>query len=1057
MRGEEGESQSAIGTVDFDRDVRPILADNCFACHGPDEKARQANLRLDVREGALGKALSGRPAIVPGKPAASGLIERITTKVAPLRMPPASTGKRLTPAQIQILQQWIRQGAQYAPHWAFVPPRRPPLPALKIQNPKSKIQNPIDVFILARLQKAGLTLSPPADRYTLIRRLSFDLIGLPPTPQEVEAFVKDRSPDAYEKVVDRLLASPHFGERMALKWLDLARYADTHGYHIDSHRDMWPWRDWVINAFNRNMPFDQFVVEQLAGDLLPNATREQKIATGFNRNHPINFEGGAIPEEYHAAYIFDRIDTTATVFMALTMRCGQCHDHKYDPLTQKEYYRLYAFFHNVPEQGLDGQRGNAAPFIKVPTPEQEQKLAEYDRKIAGLESALKTRAAEAAPAQAEWEKTALAALEKLSVSVGLLAHYGLDEMSGEQARDALGQQPVGAIRGKPDWTQGRVGGALRFNGETHVEIDGAAGFERTDSFSYGAWIHPTSGEALTVLSRMDDANGVRGWDLFLVDGRVYVHLIHNWEQNALRVNTKSPVPQNQWTHVFVTYDGSSKAKGVKVYLNGKPAELDVTHDTLTDTIRTEKPLVIGRRNPGAPFKGLIDEVRIYNRKLTATEVAQLAGHESIRSLLTLAADQRTKEQQEMLAQFYLENHDEPYRRLSAELADWRKKRADLDKAIPTTMVMEEMEKPRDTFILIRGEYDKKGEKVAPGVPAVLPPLPKGMPANRLALAKWLVDPSHPLTARVAVNRFWQMLFGTGIVKTAEDFGTQGERPSHPELLDWLAVAFMTGEYGSKEYPTPSRPWDVKALLKMIVMSATYRQSSRVTPELLQKDPENRLLARGPRFRLPAEFVRDQALAASGLLVPRIGGPSVRPYQPPGLWEEISFKGEFTAQVYEQDHGEALYRRSMYTFWKRTCPPPSLQTFDAPEREFCLVRRPVTNTPLQALVLMNDPTFVEASRKFAERILTEAPVSPHARLKFAFRTLLARPPTEKELRVLMGVYNTQIVRFRKDGDAALKLLSVGESLRNENLDVAELAAWTAVANVLFNLDEAITKG
>ncbi|MCS6861667.1 MAG: DUF1553 domain-containing protein [Abditibacteriales bacterium] len=1033
-------AQSSKGKVDFNRDVLPVLSENCFACHGFDANARKAGLRLDTPDGATAKLPSGNTAIVPGKLQDSVLWLRVRTRT----MPPADSGKKLTDAQIETLRRWIEQGAKYEKHWAFVPPQRPALPTVKN---KRWVLNPIDAFILARLEQEGLKPSPAADRVTLMRRLSLDLTGLPPTPAEVDAFLADKSPNAYEKVVDRLLASPRFGERMAVVWLDMARYADTHGFHIDSHRDMWKWREWVIGAFNRNLPYDQFIIEQLAGDLLPNATLEQKVATGFNRNHPINFEGGAIPEEYHTAYIVDRIDTTATAFMGLTFRCAQCHDHKYEPFTMKDYYRFYAFFNNVPEQGLDGQKGNAVPFIKVPSHEQQEQLDAYARKIADLESALKARAAETVSAQAEWEKTALAALNQSpAASVGLLAHYALDEMSGEQVRDLLGKQPTGTVRGKADWQPGKFGGALRFDGNTHVEIGEAGNFERTEKFSYGAWVYPTSNEHMTVLSRMDDAANYRGWDLYLGDGKVFVHLIHQWEGNAIRVNTKQPIETNQWTHVFATYDGSSKAKGVKIYLNGKPAEVEVTHDKLTGTMQTSVPLRLGRRSPGAPFKGMIDDVRIYHRELSAAEVQQLAGLETIRQILVTAPDKRTDEQRNALSKFYLENYDEPYQRLTAELADWKKKRDELDASIPTTMVMQEMEKPRETFILIRGEYDKKGEKVTPGTPEALPPMPKGAPLNRLGLAQWLVDPSHPLTARVAVNNFWQMIFGTGIVKTSENFGFQGERPSHPELLDWLATEFIrTG-------------WDVKALLKLIVTSNTYKQSSRVTKELLEKDPENRLLARAPRFRLPAEFIRDQALFVSGLLVEKIGGPSVKPYQPAGLWEEMAFGGGFTAQKYEQDHGEALYRRSLYIFWKRTVPPPTMQTFDAPEREFCVVRRGTTNTPLQALVLMNETGFVEAARKFAERIMTESPsASSYDRIKYAYRLALARTPTQAEINVLMTVLNQQRAAFHQDLSSAMKLLSVGESPRNEKLDAAELAAWTMVASVIMNLDETITKG
>jgi mono/diheme cytochrome c family protein len=1061
--GLSASAQTSKGAVDFNRDVLPVLSENCFACHGFDANARKAGLRLDTPEGATTKLPSGNTAIVPGKPNEGTLALRVKTRT----MPPANSGKKLTDAAIETLRRWVEQGAKYKKHWAFVPPQRPEIPTVKN---KAWVLNPIDAFILARLEKEGLKPSPAADRVTLIRRLSLDLTGLPPTPAEVGAFLKDIAPNAYERLVDRLLASPRFGERMAVVWLDTARYADTHGFHIDSHRDMWKWREWVIGAFNRNLPYDQFIIEQLAGDLLPNPTLEQKIATGFNRNHPINFEGGAIPEEYHTAYIVDRIDTTATAFMGLTFRCAQCHDHKYDPFTQKDYYRFYAFFHNVPESGLDGQKGNAAPFLKAPSHEQAEQLESLAKKVAEVEEAMKTRTAETAMEQAKWEKTALAELNKSPVaSVGLLAHYALDETSGEQASDMSEKQPTGTIRGKADWKPGKFGGALNFDGNTHVDVGATSvAFDRNDKFSYGAWVHPTSNDHMTVLSRMDDAANHRGWDLYLGEGKVFVHIIHQWEGNAIRVNTKQPIEANKWTHVFATYDGSSKAKGVKIYVNGKAAELDVTHDKLTDTIQTSVALRIGRRSPGAPFKGMIDDVRIYNRALSAAEVQQLAGLETIRQILVTAPEKRTVDQTVSLAKFYLENYDEPYKQLTVELADWKKKRDELDASIPTTMVMQEMEKPRETFLLIRGEYDKKGEKVSASTPEALPPLPKDAPPNRLGLAKWLVDPSHPLTARVAVNNFWQMIFGTGIVKTAENFGFQGERPSHPELLDWLAMEFM-GQWvnGSMKKDIDSlthlpidskQPWDIKALLKLIVTSNTYKQSSRVTKELLEKDPENRLLARAPRFRLSAEFIRDQALCVSGLLVEKIGGPSVKPYHPAGLWEEMAFGGGFTAQKYEQDHGEALYRRSMYTFWKRTVPPPTMQTFDAPEREFCVVRRGTTNTPLQALALMNETAFVEASRKFAERILTESPsASPYDRIKYAYRLALSRLPKQAEIDVLMTVLNQQRAAFHKDPSSAMKLLNVGESKRKEKLDAVELAAWATVVSVIMNLDEMIAKG
>ncbi|MCS6775464.1 MAG: DUF1553 domain-containing protein, partial [Chthonomonadaceae bacterium] len=879
----------------------------------------------------------------------------------------------------------------------------------------------------------------------LLRRVWLDLVGLPPSVEAVEAFVADRSPGAYERVVDRLLASPHYGERMALKWLDLARYADTHGYHIDSHRDMWRWRDWVIEAFNRNLPFDQFIVQQIAGDLLPNATLDQIIATGFNRNHPINFEGGAIPEEYQVAYVADRVDTTATAMLGLTLRCGQCHDHKYDPFTQKDYYRFYAFFNTIAENGLDGQNGNAAPFIKAPLPGQMEQLQALAEQVARAEQEVKAREAETAAQRALWEQNAPEALRNSeSLTRALVAHYALDEGTGAQTRPHIGTLPAATIAGKAEWVEGRVGRALRLDGQTHVVLGSAGNWDHDDRFSCSAWVHPIDNRHMTVLSRMNESPHLRGWDLYLGDGRVFAHLIHRWDDNAIRVNTRQTIPPGQWTHLCLTYDGSGKASGLKIYINGRPAELEITHDRLSGTIAVSAPTHLGRRATSAPFVGQIDEVYLYQRTLTPSEVALLAGRDIVLPLLAITPDRRTPEQQQAITQFYLETQDPIYPGLLTALREARQRHAEFDASIPTTMIMKEMEKPRDTFILIRGQYDQFGEKVTPGVPASLPPLPAGAPANRLGLAQWLVHPSNPLVARVAVNRLWEMVFGVGLVKTAEDFGVQGERPSHPELLDWLATEFIRMR------------WDTKAFMKLLVTSSTYRQSSRVTPSLLRKDPENRLLARGPRHRLQAEFVRDLALAVSGLLVPKIGGPSVKPYHPPGLWEEMAFGGGFSAQTYVQDHGENLYRRSLYTFWKRTVPPPSLQTFDAPEREFCVVRRSTTNTPLQALVLMNDPTYVEAARKFAERILLKAH-SPASRIALAYRIALARDPRPAETRILLRAFHQQWNRFRRDRAAAEQLLGVGESPRHPGLDVAELAAWTTVTSILLTLDETISKG
>ncbi len=734
-------------------------------------------------------------------------------------------------------------------------------------------KNDIDYFILARLEEEKLRPSPEASRTTLIRRVTLDLTGLPPTPAEVSAFLADKSRNAYEKLVYRLLQSPHYGERMALDWLDAARFADTHGYHIDSGRDMTRWRQWVIDSFNQNKPFDQFTIDQLAGDLLPNATLEQKIASGFNRNHMINFEGGAIPEEYHTAYLIDRVNTTTTVWLGLTVACAQCHDHKYDPIKQKDYYRFYAFFNNVPENGLDGSKGNAEPVLQLPNAEQTAKQSKLKAEAETAKAKLKEVEDGLAAAQADWEKQFQSVPEKESADLRL--RFTLDETLNGQ--DASGAEVKGAFQSTnaPDWTAGKTGKALKLDGtdSSFVTAGSPVSFERTNAFSYGGWVKQTGEGTGTLLAKMDDATALRGFDLVVGDGRLYMHIIHSWPGNAVRVKTKEPLPKDVWTHVFATYDGSSKASGVKLYVNGRNLT-ETTDDDLDGTILNSTTFNLGKRSASHPLKGSLDDIRVYGRTLAAEEVAALADAPNL-ALVRIAPEQRSPEQRDELRQYFRDAHYPALTEAKESLESARKARNEFEKTIPTTMVMVEMEKPRDSFVLLRGAYDKHGDQVTAGVPASLPPLPAEAPANRLGLAKWLVSPSHPLTARVIVNRYWQMYFGTGIVKTAEDFGSQGEWPSHPELLDWLATEFM----GSG--------WDIKHVQKLIVMSATYRQSSAVSKELNTQDPENRLLARGPRLRLPAEFIRDQALAISGLLNPEIAGKSVSPYQPPGLWEELA--------------------------------------------------------------------------------------------------------------------------------------------------------------------------
>jgi hypothetical protein len=1038
--------------LEFNRDVRNILSDNCFSCHGPDEKTRHGGLRLDLSEPARATLDSGKTAIVPGNIEESELVRRILTDDPSQHMPPLDSGKQLTKAQTDILLRWVRQGADYQRHWSFVTPQRPGMPSA----PDTNSLGPIDTLVINRLRSEGLALSPTASRAQLIRRVTLDLTGTPPTVDEVEAFMADSSPDAYERVVDRLLASPKYGERMALDWLDAARYADTHGFNNDTTRYMWRWRDWTINAFNQGMTFDQFVTEQLAGDLLPEATLDQKVATGFNRNHVINSEGGIIPEEYRVEYVADRVHTTATIFLGLSMGCVRCHDHKFDPLTQRDYYQFFAFFNQLNEQGEAGRVGNAEPSIKAPTPDQARRLALLSRDLGTVEQSLAQRVAQAGNTISEWEPKLRESISAKGIDPIPVFRWTLDETSGQEVSESRDPARKGSVVGKADWTSGKLNGAIKLDGNTHIEAGNLASFERTDRFSYGAWIKVENKDGGTVLSRMDDADAFRGFDLLLAGGKLTAHLIHRWPEDALHVVSKSELPLNEWKHVFATYDGSSKGEGLKIYIDGKVQDVEITHNQLTGTTITEKPLRIGRRTSGAPFKGYIDDVRIYDRELRADEVVAVSLADGLSDLLAVSLEQRTADQIASISKAYLGQFDLDYRGLTDTRTTLEKQKGELEKTIPSAMVMQEMRQPRATYILKRGQYDAPGEQVQADVPASLPPLPAGAPRNRLGLAHWLLTPEHPLTARVAVNRAWMQFFGTGLVETVEDFGSQGQWPSHLDLLDWLTVEY-SGSDDKSSRSNQRAHWDTKRLHRLIVTSATYRQSSRVSRELYERDPANKLLARGPRFRLQAELIRDNALAVAGLLSDTIGGPSVSPYQPAGLWDDVAVGADYEGTVYKQDKGEGLYRRSMYTFWKRTCPPPGLNTFDAPEREVCTARRSRTNTPLQALVLLNDPTYLEAARKLAERAIQQGGTSVESRLAYAFRIVLSRDPSPAEIEVLTKTFQQRLARFQQSPSSAKSLVSIGESARNESIDDCDLAAWTSVMSLILNLDEAITKG
>jgi hypothetical protein len=1022
-------------SIDFSRDVRPILSDTCFKCHGPDAGPRKAELRLDTKEGLVADASDGR-LIVPGKPAESVLYQRITAADVESRMPPADSGKKLTAAQVDLIRRWIEQGATWRQHWSFIAPVRPKLPAVK---DAAWPRNAIDRFVLARLDRENLRPSPAAEKTTLIRRVTLDLTGLPPTPEEVDAFLADESPGAYERLVDRLLASPRFGERLAVPWLNAARYADTSGYQNDGPRHMWRWRDWVIDALNANMPFDQFTIEQLAGDLLPRATLAQRIATGFNRNHRGNAEGGIIPEEYQVEYVVDRVETTFTVWQGLTMGCARCHNHKYDPLRQHDFYGVFAHFNNIPEHGRAIKEGNSPPYVRAPTDEQQREYATLQAKLKSLEQQFARFQTQIAAAQAAWEKQPRSA-EPIdwAPTRGLVAYFPLDGHT-RSAVDAAAQ--AGFAGGPAAFVAGRLGQAADCDGQRFVEARDVGKFGYFDKFSLAAWIQPHGPRGGTIISRMTDEAEADGYYIRLVNGRVHVDLVKRWLDDSIRVETQRTLQPGQWHHVAMTYDGSRLASGITVYIDGRPEKLKVHLDGLNQTFSSTEPLRIGGGGgPEGRFHGRIDEVRVYERCLNADEVGAIATPETISEVIAIPAARRTPSQTGKLRACFLDRYaPRELRQLAKRIALLREETQQLYESFPTVMVMQEMPAPRSTHILVRGQYDKPGERVTPGVPSSLPPLPTGLPNNRYGLAAWLMDPANPLTARVAVNRSWELLFGVGLVKTTEDFGSQGERPSHPELLDWLATEFVrTG-------------WDVKGLLRLIVTSTTYRQSSRVTPELARRDPENRLLARGPRFRLTAEMIRDQALAASGLLVEHVGGPSVKPYQPDGLWSEIA-----TDTQYDQDHSEKLYRRGLYTYWKRTVSPPTMATFDAPAREMCTVNQVRTNTPLQALTLMNDVTFVEASRVLAERMLLSGGATPAERLRYGFRLTTSRRPKPAEEAILLRSLEHHLARYRANPSAAKALAATGESSPSSRLDPTDLAAHTAVAGLILNLDEAVTR-
>lgn len=1010
--------------VKFNRDIRPILSDNCLPCHGPDEKKRDSGLRLDIRAEAL-KERDGVRAIVPGKPEESDAFVRIGSKDRDEVMPPPKTHKKLTPAQMAVIKRWIAEGAEYQGHWAFEAPVRPK-------------DASIDSLVRARLAREGLAPAPEASREMLIRRVALDLTGIPPTSEEVDRFLADQSPNAYEKVIDRLLASPRYGERMALEWLDYARYADSNGFQSDTSRQMWHWRDWVIEAFNKNMPFDRFTIEQLAGDLLPRPTRDQIVATGFNRNHRLNGEGGRIVEEWFAETVIDRVETTGSTWLALTFNCCRCHDHKFDPITQREFYQMFAFFNSNDESGVlddnggagGGKRGgNSRPLLSLPTPEQLKEMAALEAAVKAGEKQVADAEKQAPRLQKDWESKLEVQLAQQDEAWRTLEASDVTSEGGA----TLTKQPDGtwlASGTNPKSDVYTIRAPIAAGELTGLRIEvlpdpalpqGSLGRAPNGNFVLTAIEVEVTAPTLPQQVRADFIKAEadfaqKDWD------------VKTMLDPALKVG--DPKVRKGWA-----IEGNKPENRVPrraMFVVGAPLPVPPEAQVI---VRLRQESIYGQHNIGR-FR-----LAISSRPPAEVKLKDSATPEALRAALAVEAAKRTPAQRETLAKFYRESVESPAKRATETLTKARTALSDFEKNMSTTMVMKELAQPREAFILKRGEYDKRGDKVERALPAALGTLPAGASLDRLGLAQWIVSPQNPLTARVWVNRAWEKFFGSGLVRTSENFGSQAEWPSNPELLDWLATEFMRLN------------WDMKAMQKTMVMSATYRQSSRVTPVLLERDPENRLLARGPRFRLPAEVIRDQALAISGLLVEKVGGPSVKPYMPERVWDETSVYGDMRG--YKADSGDGLYRRSLYTIWKRTASPPSMTMFDSPTREICTVKRSRTNTPLQALSLMNEITFVEAARVFAQRMLT-AGATPEARIAWAFKRATGRTPQPDEIQVLAAGLAKRLERYRQQADAAKQMIALGASVPDTKTEPAELAAYMVTANVILNLDEVVTR-
>ena len=1034
----EGEDARLPDVVDFNFHIKPILADRCYKCHGPDENVREANLRLDIREGLFGKTKDGEKIIAAGNPDRSALIEHIYSNDPEVMMPPSESNLSLSVLDKAMLRKWIDQGAKWKPHWAYLPVEKVKVPNVKS---KSEVRNPIDQFLLARLEKEGIKASEKADPERLLRRIYMDLTGLPPSVQNMDAFLKEPSDAKLKEIVEQLFQTDAYAERMAMDWLDLARYADSHGYHADGWRSMYPWRDWVIKAFKGNMPFDKFGTWQLAGDLLPEATEDQILATGFNRNHQITAEGGVIDEEYRMEYVFDRINTTSTAFLGLTMKCAQCHDHKFDPLTQKEFFRFGAFFNNVDELGMNSDDGNCGPTLLLLPDSSKQQLSAIRAQIEKIEADLKSHTDEVLQNKSYLNASANPVK---AVRTPQEIHLPLEKITkGKNKKENFDSNPKAIVAGQVSLEPGIQGKAACLDDEYEgIFIEGAGLFERNQPFSAGAWIKPETGKGFkTIFCTSGDKNSLwRGWDVLIdTTGELIFRLIHALPHDQLRIQSREKVTFQDWQHVMVTYDGTGRAEGMRIFLNGKPCEVKIEYNQLERSILpvdgefkpVKRSLRLGRWNETfsgeiAFMKGCFDDIRVFDRTLSTLEIAVLGGAE------------KPDHDPELLVEDFLFRQDEKHHQLMNQFRELVAEETRINGRSTEVQVMDE-DRPRPTFLLERGIYTEKREQVSPGTPESVGTFPTNLPQNRLGLAQWIFSKENPLTARVTVNRYWQLFFGKGIVATPHDFGNQGALPSHPELLDWLAGQFIEHD------------WDLQWLIRTLIESAAYQRSSHPREDLKEIDPQNLLLARGPAFRLPAEMIRDNALAASGLLVHTTGGEPVKPYQPENIWGEKSFFSPMYL-VYHQDTGANLYRRSMYTVIKRTSPHPAMITFDASDRAFCLVQRPATNTPLQALILLNDPTYIEAARVLAQRLIKEKGKNLEDQIVYAFRSLTGRRPNEQEQKLLKDLYSKEMEQFSKTPEKARQLVSIGEFPVDASLNLLETAALTIVNNTIINHDE-----